>query len=178
MKNRILMPFCTLFLLVTPAHSAEQEKYVSPDGRYQAFVIALPGAPYGNSESKIVIKTKKGRILRSKGYGSEDGEHGYGVVKAAWTPNSTFFVYSMASSGGHQPWRSSIYYISVRDSKIRSLDDYIGAVADPDFELSAPDTIKAVGARLPLGKSFDENLPFKVSLSDLVAREKKKRKGT
>ncbi len=76
----------------------------------------------------------------------------------------------MSSSGGHQPWHSPIYYVSVHDLKTRNLDDYIGAVTESDFELVAPNTIKAVGTR----GSLAEAAPFEVSLSELVGREKKK----
>ena len=92
------------------------------------------------------------------------------MEKAAWTPDSSFFVYSMSSSGGHQPWNSPVNYISVHDSKVRSLDDYIGAVTEPEFELKAPDTIKAVGSK----GGPEEAARFEVSLGKLVAREKKK----
>jgi hypothetical protein len=176
MKNRILVQFLAIFLVTSLAYSAKQEKYLSPDGRYRAFVSALGGIRSG--ESMVVIKTKEGITIFSKSYGSEDGEHGYGVVQAAWTPNSTFFVYSLASSGGHSPWHTPIHYISVRDLKIRSLDDYIGAVTQPQFEVRAPDTIKAVGASWVLGKGLGEESPFEVSLSELVARENKKCKNS
>lgn len=172
MKNLILIQLLAVFFFTCLAHSAEQERYLSPDGRYQAFISALPDIQSG--ESMVVIKTKKGKTICSKSYGSEDGEHGYSVVHAAWTPNSFFFVYSLASSGGHQPWHTPIYYVSVRDSKIRNLDDYIGAVTQSEFELSEPDTIKAVGASWVLGKGLGEESPFEVSLSELVAHEKKK----
>jgi len=154
------------FSWVALAHSAEQKEYVSPDGKYRAIVISLSGG----GESKVVIKTIKGKTLRSENYGSKDGEHGGVVEKAAWTPDSSFFVYSISSSGGHQPWNSPIDYISVRDSKVRHLDDYIGTVTEPEFELKAPDTIKAVGSK----GSPEEAARFEVSLSKLVMHEKKK----
>lgn len=172
MKNLILIQLLAVFFFTCLAHSAEQERYLSPNGRYQAFVSALPGIRSG--ENMVVIKTKKGKTIYSKSYGSGDGEHGYGVVHAAWTSNSIFFVYSMASSGGHQPWHTPIYYVSVRDSKIRNLDDYIGAVTQPEFELRASDIIKAIGASWALGKGLGEESPFEVSLGELVAREKRK----
>jgi hypothetical protein len=174
MKTTIFILACALFFLPTLTYSAEQKTLVSPNGKYRAFVIPLPARPYGNSESKIVIKAKNGRTVFSESYGSEDGEHGSIVAKAAWTPNSSFFVYSLVSSGGHQPWHSPTYYLSVHDSRLRSLDDYIGAITEPDFELSPPDIIRAVGARLQPGKGFDEGSPFEVSLSEIVAREKTK----
>jgi hypothetical protein len=163
--KKIILSLCPLLLFVTLAH-AGQEDYPSPDGKFRAVIIGLR-----MGESRVIVITKKGRTVCSKSYGSEDGEHGYAAVKAEWTPNSIFFVYSLASSGGHQPWRSPTYFVSTQDSRIRSLDDYVGAVTEPEFELSPPDRLRAVGTR---DYAVDEGTPFEVSLSELVAREKRK----
>lgn len=168
MKRGTVLALCIFFSLITLAHSAWQKEYVSPNGKYLAYVIALPKARHGNSESKVIIKTRDGKILCTKSYGSKDGEHGFNVEKAAWTPDSNFFVYSMSSSGGHQPWHFPIDFISVADSAVRSLDDYIGPITDPNFELRAPDTIRAVGTQ----KGIDEEAPLEVRLSELLARKK------
>jgi hypothetical protein len=174
MKVRILISIFVLLFLATSAYPAGREKLVSPNGKYYAFLIGLRARPYGSSESEIIIRAKNGRTLFSESYRSEDGEHGSVVANAAWTPNSIFFVYSLVSSGGHQPWHSPTYYFSVHDSKLRSLDDYIGAVTEPDFEVRPPDIVRAVGAKLQPGIGFGEGSPFEVSLSELVAREKRK----
>jgi len=129
MKTKFLITLCIFITNTNLAYSADQIKYASPDGKYQAYVLPVKNNRQKNvNESEIIIKTKDGRTFCSKGYGSEDGEHGLVVEKAAWTPDSGFFVYSMSSSGGHQPWHSPTYYVSVNDRKIRRLDDYIGAV--------------------------------------------------
>jgi hypothetical protein len=148
-KNKIIMAsLISLFLLAGVAHANElkTQKYISPDGKSIASVLASRHS----GESKIIIKTNKGKILCSKDYGSKDGEHGFGIVRAAWTPDSHFFVYSMSNSGGHQPWHSPIEFFSITDIKIHSLDDYVGAIMDPNFELKKPDIIKADKKRIVL----------------------------
>lgn len=102
---------------ITPAISEKEKQakeFRSPDGKYLAIVIPLPKAPHGSGESKIEIHSKDA-IVCSASYSSEDGEHGFGVERAAWSPDSKFFVYSMSSSGGHQAWHFPTYFISVHD---------------------------------------------------------------
>lgn len=161
---------CLLLLPVTTVCASEQKVYDSPNGKYHAVVTPLPQAGYGTGESGIVIKTGEGRILASKSYGSEDGGHGFGVAKAQWTPDSNFFVYSMSSSGGHQPWHSPVYFFSVHDFKIRSLDDRVGSVTDPNFGLSAPNTVRVVVTK---GNGETETL-IEVRLDELLRQERRK----
>jgi len=52
----------------------------------------------------------------------------FGVTKAAWTPDAQFFLFSMQSSGGHQPWHWPLYVYSVRTNRLYYLDDYIGSI--------------------------------------------------
>jgi hypothetical protein len=85
--------------------SSREETFESPDGAIIAFV-RFTKTVEATSESRIEVRTRSGRVLLKHDYGSEDGEHGYGVNKAAWTPNSQFFVYSLESSGGHSAWHS------------------------------------------------------------------------
>jgi len=78
-----------------------------------------------------------------RNYASADGEHGYGVAKAAWTPDSQFFVYSLESSGGHSAWLSFVQFFARKQSKFVSLDDHLNdAIMNPDFSVSAPDRVK------------------------------------
>jgi hypothetical protein len=81
-------------------NSAQTEKFSSPDGTITAFVRSTK-APEATKESRIELRSQDGRVLASRNYASKDGEHGYGVTKAAWTADSQFFVYSLESSGGH-----------------------------------------------------------------------------
>ena len=50
-------------------------------------------------ESRIEFKSSDGKIACSLDYSSEDNEHGFRVVKAEWTPDSQYFVFSLTSSG-------------------------------------------------------------------------------
>jgi len=168
-KTNFALLFAVLLVLSGNANGAQKkdQKYESPDGNYLAYVIALPKAPYGSGESKIILKTKNGKMLRSKSYWSEDGEHGFGVEKAAWTPDSLFFVYSMSSSGGHQAWHFPTYFISIYDFKVRCLDDYLGPITDPDFELSSPDIFKTTGR----DKDTLDAANFKIRLNELIKKK-------
>lgn len=111
------------------------EEFKSPDGMLVA-LVRYTKAPEATSESRIEVKTRTGRLLVKRNYSSEDGEHGYGVTKAEWTPDSQFFVYSLESSGGHSAWHSPMQFFSRNDRKITSLDDllhdaYMGGTAQP-----------------------------------------------
>src|SRR5262245_6541631 len=81
--------------------------YPSPDGTLRAVVfpvdISLDATP--DMESRVVIRARAGVTLASKDYSSPRGFNGYYVVNARWSPDSKFFVYSMASSAGHSPWQ-------------------------------------------------------------------------
>jgi hypothetical protein len=170
MKTRIVIALCPLFLFITIAYSAEQKEYVSPDGKYRAHVMpAINGRHENSGEKEIIIKNKDGKILCSKNYGSEDGEHGFGVENAVWTPDSKFFVYSMSSSGGHQPWHFPADFCSITDSSIKSLDKYVGPITNSHLEAKAPDIIK--GKRMK--KNIDDQEAFEVSLSHLAGLENK-----
>jgi dipeptidyl aminopeptidase/acylaminoacyl peptidase len=164
MKNGITISILALIFFSTFTYSAEQKEYLSPDGEYRAIVVSLSKSSYGSAESEIFIKTKDGKILCSKDYSSEDGEHGFGVEKAAWTPDSKFFVYSLSSSGGHQAWHFPTDFISTIDGKVRRLDEFVGPVTDPSFALIAPDTIKTSGR----DKTNLDETNFYVKLSELV----------
>jgi len=125
---------------ITPPRTVE--KYTSPDNLLVA-VVTSAQAPEATRESRVEIRLKSGKVLAKMNYSSEDGEHGFGVTKAVWTPDSQFFVYSLESSGGHQAWHSPVQFYGRRHSRIRSLDDPLDdAVMNPDFSISAPDKVK------------------------------------
>jgi hypothetical protein len=103
-------------------------------------------------------------------YTSADGEHGFGVVKAAWTPDSQYFVYSLASSGGHQAWRSPTFFYDRRNERVRSFDEEVGVVIDAKFSLSPPDVVEIVIRDNDNGESKN----VKIALSDLQGYGQKK----
>jgi dipeptidyl aminopeptidase/acylaminoacyl peptidase len=119
----------------------EVEKFLSPDGTITA-VVQSTKAREATKESWIELRSQHGHILASRNYRSKDGEHGYGVSKAAWTPDSQFFVYSLESSGGHQAWHTRVNFFSRGTNEIVSLDKALGdAVTNPQFLIAAPDSI-------------------------------------
>lgn len=118
------------------------DKYMSPD-RTLVAVITSRKAPQATEESKIELISNSGNVLEKESYFSEDGEHGFGVTKAAWTPDSNFFLYSMESSGGHQSWHSPVYVFRRKTNNIFNLDKQLrDSIANPQFEITAPDKVK------------------------------------
>ena len=122
-----------LLLLAGSAQGSEAREYRSADGQFRAVVISLPHAADGSGESRVEIHAASGTLLCAQDHGSADGQHGYRVERAAWTPDSRFFVYSLSSSGGHQPWHFPTHFIAVRGCKMRTLDDDVGPITAPDF---------------------------------------------
>jgi hypothetical protein len=123
------------------ANSSQTERFPSPDGAITALVRSTK-APYATKESRIELRLQDGRVLASRNYASKDGEHGQGVTKAAWTPDSQFFVYSLESSGGHQAWHTPVQFFTRGKNTIVSLDDALNdAVTKAQFLVSAPDSV-------------------------------------
>ena len=117
-------------------------------------------------ESRVELQSKSGNVLARRDYDSADGQHGYYFQKAAWTLDSNFFVYSMESSGGHQPWHSPVEFYSRSHDKIFSLDDTLrDAVTNPQFLVTAPDRVTV--------KLWFSKTTRTVSLSALIPKEYK-----
>lgn len=100
----------------------EYKVYKARDG--SRVVIANKSKEEATPESVVAFYSPENQKMCSVNFSSEDREHGYGVVKAAWTPDQEYFVFSMTSSGGHQAWHSPTVFFSLRDAMIRSLDSY------------------------------------------------------
>ena len=147
MRTRLLCAIATVLLTglfggaQKQADSSQIQKFSSPDGKIVAFVRSRK-APEATSESRVELRSQNGRVLARRNYGSEDGEHGYGATKAAWTPDSQFVVYSLESSGGHQAWHTPVQFFSRTEGRIISLDDALkDAVMNPQFVISTPDRV-------------------------------------
>ena len=119
----------------------KQQTFRSPDGALVAIVTSQT-RPQATAESRIEIRKSSGKVLASQSYTSDSGEHGYGIAKAQWTPNSRFFVFSLESSGGHSAWHSPVLFFSVERNEVFSLDDALrDAVMNPQFKITAPDKV-------------------------------------
>ena len=150
MKATLLLVFVMVSMMTaaeTAGHSKQKKKqrqYTAPDGGVRVVVVPVSReAGRSEYESRIEFKSSDGKIACALD-SSEDNEHGFGVVKAEWTPDSQYFVFSLTSSGGHQAWHAPTQFLSRKDWKIRTLDNYTAGagISNADFRLIAPNTIK------------------------------------
>lgn len=182
MKTTLLLVFAMASVMAAAeaAELAEQDKkqrqYTAPDDGVRVVVVPV-GKEAGRSEyeSRIEFKSSDGEIACALDYSSEDNEHGFGVAKAEWTPDSQYFVFTLTSSGGHQSWHAPTQFLSRKDGTVRSLDDYFTpGISKADFRLVAPNTVetevwedKSVPVSikldaLPLLRSWRKSKPFSI----------------
>jgi len=138
-KSLLIMPL-VYWLALT---SASAREYPSPDDTLIA--VVNPITNHQSGESQIQIRRRSGQILYEKSYGSPDGQHGEIVDEAKWTPNSQFFVFSMYSSGGHQPWYSPIASYSRELNSISLIDSDGLVTTDLHFRVFSPSSIEVFG---------------------------------
>jgi hypothetical protein len=140
-----------LFLLITTlllgcAHQPQWKcaGVTAPDQKLRACVssVGKHGPPF--NESRIEIHDTTDHVLAFKDFRSPDGEHGRNVQKNEWTPDSQFYVFSTASSGGHSPWHWQTYFYDRRTNTFKEVDDFTGPIIKRDFVLSAPDWIEVI----------------------------------
>ena len=115
----------------------------SPDHQLRACIIEVGKFPPPLNESRVDIRDTSGKLVASRSFGSSKGDQGRSVVHSAWTPDSSFFVFSTQSSGGHSPWHWNTYFYSRKNNKFALLDDTIGPVIKSKFQVKAPDIIEA-----------------------------------
>src|SRR6266516_1077259 len=140
--------------------------YPSPDGALRALVFPVDVSLYAtpDMESRVVIRTSKGDTLTSKDYSSPRGTNGYYVFNAKWSPDSQFFVYSMASSGGHSPWSFPMMVYSRQKKRIVEFSDMIEGkpTISADFHFLGPHTLVAGTWKAP--GALDDKVPVTVDL--------------
>jgi hypothetical protein len=115
----------------------------SPDQQLRACVLSVGthhNPPF--NESRVEIRNMGGTVLATKDFKSPDGEHGRNVQKMEWSPDSQYFVFSTASSGGHSPWHWQTYFYDRKRKTFKEVDDFTGPVIKRNFKLSAPDWIE------------------------------------
>ena len=146
--------------------------YASPDGALRALVFPVDVSLYAtpDMESRIVIRTAKGDTLTSKEYSSPRGTNGYYVVDAKWSPDSQFFVFSMASSGGHSPWSFPMMVYSRQKNRIAGVSDMIEGkpTLSADFHFAGPHTLVATTWKQQ--GSLDDKIPVTIDLEDAFAK--------
>src|SRR5713101_1158632 len=127
----------------TTNHPVKCSGVTSPDRKLRACVLSVgkhPNPPF--DESRVEIRDMKGAVLATKNFKSPDGEHGRNVQKDEWSPNSQFFVFSTASSGGHSPWHWQTYLYDRKRNAFKEVDDFTGPIIKRNFKLTPPDWIE------------------------------------
>jgi len=145
---------------------AQSEVYTSPNNHLKALVIPVGGKGYETYESRVEIRSSRGRLIQRQNFASKDHEHGAGVDHAEWSSDGQFFVFNTSSTGGHQPWHVATYFYRLRDNKIYSLDSFVGPIVS-DFRLIGRNTL--VVNRISSDKT-NEREPVTVSLGTLLLR--------
>jgi hypothetical protein len=134
--------FLAVAVLVGYAGSGERlKKFKSPDAKLTAVVTpADKKRGFEKYESRISILRSGGVQVSLHDFSSEDGEHGYGVDGAQWTPDSRYFVCRMRNSGGHSPMYAPVVFWSRKTDHFYQLNAY---TAYRIFSIAAPDKVNA-----------------------------------
>src|SRR5689334_10528102 len=150
-SNLTAVPITGILLAIVLSCTAfvPPKTYRSPDRKVKAIILSVGKKGYEELESRIEIRSAVGRLYRLKGFASADGEHGFGVTKARWTPNSQFFIFGLANSGGHQPWHQPIYFYSLTENQFYCLDDYVGPITSA-FSLTKSNGISTTRLIFPI----------------------------
>ena len=130
--------FIFLLSLQTLAQTDPSRVFVSPDGKLRAAIIKVKES----GEDHLRVLAEDGKVVLDVDYSSPDGEHGRAIIRAAWTADSQFFVYSTESTGGHQPWARPTYFYTRLKNKVYSLDKYLGPIVQQQFTLRPPDVVE------------------------------------
>ena len=147
----------TVLLLLTPAKDIR--KY-SRSGSV-AIRTVQAAREGGGQESILEFFGKNEAALCTLDFTSDDGLHGFGVGKSAWTKDGRFFVWNMDSSGGHQPWHTPTMFFDSRTSRVRNLDAYgISPGVTGEFRLLAANSIEVV--------FYNEEKSRRYSLAEIV----------
>jgi hypothetical protein len=119
----------------------------SPNKSLCAKIVPVGMPPF--SEDEVNIYDAQEHLLASKNFKSPDGEHGRNVAKSSWTPNSRFFVFSTASSGGHSPWHWPTYFYDHTKNTFKELDATTGPIIKEKFQVKAPDEVDVYAQGTP-----------------------------
>jgi hypothetical protein len=118
------------------------KEYFSPDSAMVVSVFTLYQEGNGDMESSIEFRTMKGALIGGKSFLSKDHSHGLGVMKAVWTLDSKYFVFSTIASGGRLPGIFPTFFFSRRDGKLHMLDAFQETkIVSPEFEIEYPDRV-------------------------------------
>ena len=163
----IVCGFIILGTLSVLAGRRSLKRYDSPDKSLYAVVLTLSDEALG-LESNIELRRSNGDLIGLKRFVSKDRAHGLGIVKAKWSFDSNFFVFSTIASGGREAGKFPTFFFSRRDAKIHALDPAVGKwITDPEFHLQAGDLITVIVHDTLANGSFADTLTRTVHLGEL-----------
>ncbi len=140
---RFLLVFLLIMAAVSPAPAGRRslKRYDSPDKSLMAIVMTVNDEQLG-PESNVELRTAAGALIGLKRFTSKDHVHGFGVIKAKWSLDSRFFVFSTVASGGREAGKFPTFFFSRIDKRIHPLDPAVGKwITDPEFYLQEDDVI-------------------------------------
>jgi hypothetical protein len=111
----------------------------SPDGRFTAQILSK--RTEFTEDTVAIISTESGSRVEFP-MTSQSGSNGRYVLKAEWSPDSKFFVFSTFNSGGHSSWNFKTFVYSVDAKGFISVDEKVRPVTDEAFELLPPHTVQ------------------------------------
>ncbi|HLX11761.1 MAG TPA: hypothetical protein VKS81_03005 [Bacteroidota bacterium] len=128
-----------LSILTLGQLEAKNRVYYSPDRKVRVVIVPMGKGKNKMTESRLDILAGR-RVVRSRDFSSEDGEHGEAVRRGTWTDDGQYFIFNTINSGGQQPWHCATYYFDRSREKIFSLDDYVGPITR-DFFIPGHDSV-------------------------------------
>ena len=167
MTTNLLHLALVLLAVTVPSPAQTTKVFTSPDRALRA--VVWTSSAY---ESRVQIQGPSRRVLLTRDETSSDGSHGQGVLHAAWTADSQFFVAGTESTGGHQPWARPIWVYSRAKNRVFDLGE-MGAVSVDDFTLKPPDVVemKVLDCEHVIGGD-PQTRSLSVSLHQVVSTER------
>jgi hypothetical protein len=105
----------------------------SPDGALTALCVQTR-QPSSHRENVGLVQVRDacGRILARTTFGERI------VVRAQWSPDSQYCVFTTANAQGHSPWHQHSYVFCRSDRTFRYMDEVVGSVIEHDFTFESP----------------------------------------
>lgn len=135
----------------------------SPDEKLKALIKAQNK----QGETHLEIQKEDGTVLCKQDFTSEDTEHGLVANRAAWSPDSNFFYFTMRSSGGHMPWKATTRVYSRDKNKLFDIEDFLPPMAPGGFSIESPDILHVLMWTRNADGVIESVLPITFRLSDL-----------
>jgi len=105
----------------------------SPDSALTAICVQTR-QPWSHPEniSLVYMRDSRGGILARTTFGERI------VVRARWSPDSRYCVFTTANAQGHSPWHQHSYVFCRSDRSFRYMDEVVGAVIEHEFTFEPP----------------------------------------